>query len=357
MIVKDSFVGNNWNNRSFWNGPIHHRISHEAYLHRQVSTRHACVIELLGDYVDHTLRIMRLYTSYGEMGDLHTLLANHIMLHERVDEKGKPLGRVARLPAVVVICLCEAMAAAVCLMAHGQLPDDQGVWPGLHGHGDGDGDGDEPNHPWSHDIIHRDIKPANFFLTRNGDPKRWDKLPVASIGDFGNGLDLRDPWWIANPNECKGMGTPGWEAPEQEAFTDVPMTSAVNVFQVGLVMFNLMTLTSPEWGMRFNDPDPDRGQVDPDQRPFPSVRRHAYPQVLVSLAFDCTHYQPARRPSPKELFMRMRKLAQETDHEKINGASHLLPWGKLTWKLNLQQETLLTILVQNTNRSLRINSF
>jgi serine/threonine protein kinase len=204
----------------------------------------------------------------------------------------------------------------VCLMAHGQLPDDQGVWPGLHGHGDGDGDGDEPDHPWSHDIIHRDIKPANFFLTRNGDPKRWDKLPVASIGDFGNGLDLRDPWWIANPNECKGMGTPGWEAP-----------------------------------------DPDRGQVDPDQRPFPSVRRHAYPQVLVSLAFDCTHYQPARRPSPKELSMRMRKLAQETDHEKINGASHLLPWGKLTWKLNLQQETLLTILVQNTNRSLRINSF
>ena len=320
MIVKDSYVGNHWNDQSLWRGPINHRISHEAYLHRQVSTSHACVIEFLGDYVDRTLRTLRLYTSYAEMGDLQTLLSNHVRLHDRVDEKGKRLGRVARLPAVVVICFCEAMAASVCLMAHGQLPDDLGFW-----RGEGDDNGDQPDHPWAHDIIHRDIKPANFFLTRSNDRTRFDKLPIAALGDFGNGFDLQDPWWNAHPDECKGMGTPQWEAPEQEDGTPEPVTSAVNVFQVGLVMYSLMTLSDPEYQVRFQDPE--HGLYE---RPFPPTKRRLYPEELVSLAHECTHYQPAHRPSPKGLYMSMRKLAQEIPPSTITGVSHVLPWGELT---------------------------
>lgn len=255
------------------------------------------------------------------MGDLYTLLLNHNRLHNRVDDKGNLLGKAARLPAVVVVYLCEAMAASVCLMAHGQLPDDQGVWPGLHGRGDGDGDGDDdaPDHPWPHDIIHRDIKPANYFLTQNKDPTRWRNLPIACLGDFGNGVDLQDPWWEANPDERKHGGTINWEAPEQQPGIPIPVTSAVNVFQVGLVMYHLLTLVHPEFQMSYEDPE--------DRRPFPRTSKRAYPRDLTILARECTNCF-----SPKELYLSMRMIAQDT-----NGST-TVTWGKLTRKLKLQPE-------------------
>jgi serine/threonine protein kinase len=326
MVVKDSFIGYGWNSRTLWRGPIDRRVSHEAYLHRKLSTGHPSVVEFLGDHVDRTLRTLRLYTAYGEMGDLYTLLLNHNRLHNRVDDKGNLLGKAARLPAVVVVYLCEAMAASVCLMAHGQLPDDQGVWPGLHGRGDGDGDGDDdaPDHPWPHDIIHRDIKPANYFLTQNKDPTRWRNLPIACLGDFGNGVDLQDPWWEANPDERKHGGTINWEAPEQQPGIPIPVTSAVNVFQVGLVMYHLLTLVHPEFQMSYEDPE--------DRRPFPRTSKRAYPRDLTILARECTNCFPDQRPSPKELYLSMRMIAQDT-----NGST-TVTWGKLTRKLKLQPE-------------------
>jgi len=94
----------------------------------------------------------RIYTAYSELGDLHALWANHDnMRRNTTDENGQQLNaRVTRIPAVAVICVCEAMAASVCLMAHGQLPNDQGVWSVA---GSGHDIGPEP--PWAHDIVHR----------------------------------------------------------------------------------------------------------------------------------------------------------------------------------------------------------
>lgn len=303
MIVKEAFVARTWSADSLWNGPPINRNPLEGHLHMLMNTGQPSVIEFLGDHVNRKLRMIRIYTAYAELGDLQVLVDNHARLGQAIDENRQPLTVDTRIPAVVVICLCEAMAASVCLMAHGQLPDDQGRWEL------GFGNGDAPNPPWAHEIVHRDIKPANYFLTECKDPTRWRGLPIAALGDFGNAFDLSNP-----PLITKGMGTPGYEAPEQ-GYNNHPVSSAANVFQVGLVMHELMTLRRPSYQPTFGPRD------DPL---FPAIDTTFYSADLATLAKRCIRTDIRRRPSPKSLYQRLRTLANETP-------IHATPWGKLTW--------------------------
>lgn len=256
--------------------------------------------------------MVRIYTAYGELGDLQVLVDNHARLGQVLDENGDHLDdNITQIPALVVICLCEAMAASVCLMAYGQLPDDQGRWP------PGFVNESEPNPPWPHNIIHRDIKPRNYFLTECRDPTRWRGLPIAALGDFGNGFDARNP-----PTETKGMGTPGHQAPEQEP-NRFPVTSATNVFQVGLVMHELMTLSHPSHQPSFQ---PQRETL------FPMIDTGFYPADLAAIAQHCIRSDIGRRPSPKALYLSMRNLANGTAMDGTPRHS----WCKLTWKSNMQ---------------------
>ena len=79
---------------------------------------------------------MRIYTAYAELGDLSKLVCNHQAMQLFGDENRRRIDpKFSRIPAVAIFCICESMAASVCLMAHGQVPDEQGQWaPGL---GDG----------------------------------------------------------------------------------------------------------------------------------------------------------------------------------------------------------------------------
>jgi serine/threonine protein kinase len=313
MIVKEAFLATTWNVESYWNGPPRNRISLEGHLHRLMdSTRHQSVIGFLGDHVDRKLRIIRIYTAYGELGDLDTLVDNHVRFGRVTDENGRPLvGNVARIPALVIICLCEAMAASVCLMAHGQLPDDQGQWAPRFGNGDG------PNPPWTHNIIHRDIKPSNYFLTECRHPRRWTGLPIAALGDFGNAFDATHP-----PDDTKGMGTPGYQAPEQEPNSH-HVTSATNVFQVGLVMHELMTLSGPSHQASYQSRN---------QPLFPDIDVGFYPQGLAMIARHCIRSDIHRRPSPKKLYLMVRNLA----NGMVPNGTPQLSWCKLKCKSNMQ---------------------
>jgi hypothetical protein len=308
MIVKEQFP-RLWNSPLLWNGPYWDRVCLEGHLHRQVDKGHPSVIRFLGDHVNRILRLIRIYTTYAELGDLATLVSNHANTYQAVDQQGIPLNaNITRIPVVVVVYLCEAMAASVCLMAHGQLPDDQGQWaPDF-------GDGDGPNPPWEHNIIHRDIKPANYFLTECRDPTNWRGLPIAAQGDYGNEFDARNQWWINHQQEQYGMGTPGYSAPEQEVTNNQPVTSATNVFQVGLVMIELMTLSMPMLPPTLQRPD----------RPFfPNIDTNFYPAELSVIASECVQSNIRNRPSPKELYLRLRRLANGTANDGT-------PWGKLT---------------------------
>jgi serine/threonine protein kinase len=325
MIVKEQFPGQSWNSQGIWHGPFRNRISLEGYLHGLADKGHPSVIKFLGDHVNLKLKIIRIYTEYAELGNLFTLVRNHARMQQIADENGRPLSsKFTRIPAVAVFCICEAMAASVCLMAHGQVPDDQGQWaPGC-------GNGDGPNPPWPHNIIHQDIKSANFFLSKCKDPTTWRELPMARLGDFGNGFDARDQWWIAHPKFQVGMGTTNPQAPEQVPGSGVPgpLSSATNVFQVGLVMYELMTSSHPNQQMTLLAP----------KLPFPPLDNRAYPRALVDLANECLRVAPAERPSPKDFYMRMRTMVTELPQSPQPRPSHQRPWSKLPLEFDLWRD-------------------
>lgn len=136
-------------------------------------------------------------------------------------------------------------------MAHGAVLDDQGVWPNLA-------------NPWNHNFIHRDIKLSNYFLKSFSGLKAWPGLPVATLGDFGNGVDMAEPYYTGSPWAACGMGTPGWEAPEQLRSQFLfPVSSRTNIYQIGLCVLELMALGSPMNQREFS-PDQNVPSQDSD---------------------------------------------------------------------------------------------
>lgn len=74
--MKESYLGGVWNESPFWHGRIEDRKPIEAAIHEMVP-RYRHIIEYLGFHVLKQLKIVRHYTAYAELGDLHTLFENH----------------------------------------------------------------------------------------------------------------------------------------------------------------------------------------------------------------------------------------------------------------------------------------
>ena len=295
IVSKECFVGTLWNSPGVWYGAVNNRMPLEAALHRLMPTHHH-IIEYLGYNVNKRFRMIRLYTAYAELGDLLQLIANHADLEHMLDESGKSLKAKARVPNLAVLYLFEAMAAGVCMMAHGAIPNDQGHWP------DDGGDGDEPLKPWKHNVIHKEIKPNNYFLSGSSSDVIWPGLPVAALGDFGNGIDLIDYENDPMSDDTRGGGTINFMAPEQPLGVAHlhPVTSATNVYQVGLAILHVMTRTFPRY-------QPDH--LKNDEALFERDVDEGYDPKLVGLARSCVEMVPGKRPSPKKLYLDLRALA------------------------------------------------
>ena len=89
------------------------------------------------------------------------------------------------------------------------------------------------DHAHRHGIIHRDVKPANILLTENGDVK---------LADFGVAIFTRCDDMAAT--QLTGYaGSPLYMAPEQITQPDV--TTQVDLFSLGLVMYEMLTGKHP----------------------------------------------------------------------------------------------------------------
>lgn len=84
-------------------------------------------------------------------------------------------------------------------------------------------------------VVHRDLKPSNILVSRDGQPK---------LLDFGVARVLRGDGDTDPPTEGAGrLMTPRYASPEQ--LRGEPVTTATDVYTLGVILHELLTGTSP----------------------------------------------------------------------------------------------------------------
>ena len=150
-------------------------------------------------------------------------------------------------------------------------------------------------------VQHRDLKPSNIFLADDGRPRILD-FGVAGFSDAAaDGVDLSDP------RARKAAGTPLYMAPEQWRLD--PLTPAVDVWAVGLILYEVVTgraanVGSTVAGLRswaLSDAGPPRGAE--------------ISGGLDRLISDCLARRADDRPTSVQVHQRLRKLAERMAHE------------------------------------------
>ncbi|NLI78256.1 MAG: protein kinase [Candidatus Riflebacteria bacterium] len=129
-------------------------------------------------------------------------------------------------------------------------------------------------------LIHRDIKPSNILIGRDG---------RARLVDFG----LARPEGEADLTAShQFLGTLSYAAPEQFMGRRARITHAADLYSLGVVLFELATLTHPVTG---DDPAAIIAAITQGEVPDPRGINPAIPGGLAEVIRTCLEKDPARR--------------------------------------------------------------
>jgi len=161
---------------------------------------------------------------------------------------------------------------------------------------------DAVRHAHQHLVVHRDLKPANILITPEGEPK---------LLDFGIAKDLGDRSKTPATRLLVPL-TPEYASPEQ--LVGGTITTAVDVYALGVILYELLTGASPFGGGE----DPLAGRSRTALPPLPSTRlgapgaASASPRLGRRLRGDLDHILlRALAPDPGARYPTVEELARD----------------------------------------------
>jgi serine/threonine protein kinase len=174
-------------------------------------------------------------------------------------------------------------------------------------------------HAHSHLIIHRDLKPANVFVTREG---------MVKLLDFGIAKLLTQDGDAALTQTSAQALTPQYAAPEQ--LLGLPVTTATDVYALGLVLYVLLTGAHPLGGSARSTPELIQAVVK-EEAPRPSMaagapisRRRALEGDLDTIIGKALKKDPAERYASVGAFAE--DLRRFLAHEPISARPDTVPY-------------------------------
>jgi len=140
-------------------------------------------------------------------------------------------------------------------------------------------------HAHAHLIVHRDLKPSNVLVSRGG---------VVKLLDFGIARLLdADPETPTTLSRDGGAGTPAFAAPEQ--LTGGALTTAVDVYALGALLYLLLTGTHPSGKTPQTTAEVVNWIVEGEPRPMSSFKDVRIPADLETIVTTALKKHPGDR--------------------------------------------------------------
>jgi WD40 repeat protein/serine/threonine protein kinase len=179
------------------------------------------------------------------------------------------------------------------------------------------------HHAHERGVLHRDLKPGNVLLEWPAGPAG---PPVAHIADFGLARLVDQDSGLTQTGEL--VGTPSYMAPEQASRGMAAITTASDVYGLGVILYVLLTGRPPFAGATVLDTleQVKKCEPEPPRRLNPKVSRDLEIICLKSL-----RKEPARRyASASHLAEDLRRLQMQEpiSARPLSVAERLVLWAK-----------------------------
>ncbi len=142
-------------------------------------------------------------------------------------------------------------------------------------------------------ILHRDLKPSNILVDEQGEPH---------VADFGLAKSLDQETGFTFTSSV--LGSPNYMAPEQASGKIRQLTTAVDVYGLGAILYHLLAGRPP---FQAATPIETLRQVLDRDAPPPGSSMHGADNELETIALKCLRKEPAARYSSAE------ELAQDLE--------------------------------------------